>query len=555
MKLLESLVCLCVLALGARLARGQNLYLDFNQTDTFTHNFLQNSQGVNLAWSATGGIEDQAGAAGGGVISTGSGQVNVEHKGGPTVSLDSALAYNFSIYVKLNSIGVAGDTIVALTLGEKALLHSGEGRGISAVFENIDGTHIGVGFVYRDPAIHQVPPSGLFFQPALGHWVQVFFSIQEDVVAAGNFNTAVTVRDFGTTGVGTGPTPTTVGDEISDNVLSGKEAAGWVPMWSSTISGLAYDNFLVGIANPGLGRFVVGKGDPAPGIPGAVFDLIGNPAVGNGGDVAFQARVAGAAKGSGVTASNNSGIWLYTPAAGTLVAQTGKTSTPAPGTNGAGFAKLSDPLATKNALGFYATLIPGTGDATSKNGAGVWTQNGGPLGVFVRKGDFAHPLEFRSDDLLPSANSESRGSGAASVLGTASGAGLNSSNHTCLWLPDSNDTLQLVFQSSQHFQAFTPQKFVAGQSRSVDAINGRATVILESDQTRALGVAAPTGLTTPQAQRFRQRLWLLRSGTCVGFRPGAERADHQIIRPAGDQCPWDHRLRLRHGRGRRAVFE
>ena len=317
----------------------------------------------------------------------------------------------------------------------------------------------------------------------------------------GDFQYTVKLTDFGSTGVILTGVLGTVSGTFTDSSLAGRTVAHWLPIWGTSVGGNNFDDFAIGISDPGFGVVVVAKGDAAPGIPNAVFSVIGDPTVAFA-SVAFHALVVGTTKDAGIAASNNSGIWLYPGGSpGALIAQTGKTSAPAPGTNGAAFAKLSDPVETKNALGFYATLIPGTGDATSKNNAGVWTQTDGSLGLYVRKGDPAPGLASTATISAISQFGLNQ-DGAAPILGIATGPGLNSSNNKCAWLPDTNGTLQLAYQKNEKFQVSTPQKLVVGQSRSVDPVNGFGCAILRDKAGELLGLAIPKGFAHPGTAGF-----------------------------------------------------
>ncbi|HEY2344126.1 MAG TPA: choice-of-anchor tandem repeat NxxGxxAF-containing protein, partial [Chthoniobacteraceae bacterium] len=523
----------CVLLLANSLAHGQNLFLDFNGKDTFTPAFDQNSEGITLAWSATGGVSDVSNAAGGGVVSSGSGQVTAEHKGAPMFSLDDTLSYTYSVDVQLNSLGDVGASIVSLTLGEKGLLSS-TGHGLTATVENLDGTHFGVIITRHDPADVTIPAVQNGNLPSLHHWIQVSFIVQETDVTTGAFQCTVRIRDLGTAGTSTAGNIGTSSTTFLDASLAGKTAANWLPLWGTSVGGNNFDNFAVGISDFGRGRLVVVKGDAAPGIANAAFSVLGNPTIA-GNAIAFQARVVGTTKDSGINSSNNSGIWSYPSAeSGTLIAQTGKTSASAPGTSGAAFAKLSDPVASMNALGFYATLIPGTGDATSKNDAGVWTQDGSSLSLYARKGDPAPGLTGATIAAISQFGLDQNG--AAPILGTASGHGLSSSNNLCAWLPDSNGALQLAYQKNETFdglkvtfQAYTPQKLVIGQTRSVDPVDGHGCAILRDKEGEALALATPKGIASPGASGFTE-VSALRTGTTA---PGSSGSGAPTIKTFG----------------------
>jgi len=132
----------------------------------------------------------------------------------------------------------------------------------------------------------------------------------------------------------------------------------------------------------------------APGIAGAAFNALGNPAINDLDHIAFQATVTGGS-GSGMTTANNSGIWADIGTNGlTLIAQTG-TSAPGytPGSNVGTFATLSDPVySDSDAVAFIGTLS-GSGAAnatvTKSNNTGIWATTSGLLLLVARTGDLA----------------------------------------------------------------------------------------------------------------------------------------------------------------------
>ncbi len=132
--------------------------------------------------------------------------------------------------------------------------------------------------------------------------------------------------------------------------------------------------------------------DSAPGISNAAFMAFGNPALNNLQHAAFQATITGSA-GSGIGATNNSGIWADSGTNGlVLIAQTGAPA-PAytPGSSVGTFLKLNDPVyADSDAVAFLGTLVT-TGTVSKTNNTGIWaTTSGtttGPLLLVARAGD------------------------------------------------------------------------------------------------------------------------------------------------------------------------
>jgi uncharacterized repeat protein (TIGR03803 family) len=128
-----------------------------------------------------------------------------------------------------------------------------------------------------------------------------------------------------------------------------------------------------------------------PGVAGATFSVLGNPAINDNDHTAFQAKVAG----GGVTAANSSGIWAESGTSGlTLIARTGSSAPDYTGTATIGtFSKLSDPVYNNNDnLAFLGTLTVSHTVPAGKN-VGIWaTTTGtaqGPLTLIARVGDHA----------------------------------------------------------------------------------------------------------------------------------------------------------------------
>lgn len=100
----------------------------------------------------------------------------------------------------------------------------------------------------------------------------------------------------------------------------------------------------------------------AAGTVGAVFSVLGHPAINGNGRVAFQAKLAGGDTNPG----NSFGIWTDdSSGVRQLVVRTGSL---APGTANALFATIGNPVYNSNeAVAFLGTLTVGIGDATATN--------------------------------------------------------------------------------------------------------------------------------------------------------------------------------------------
>ena len=135
-------------------------------------------------------------------------------------------------------------------------------------------------------------------------------------------------------------------------------------------------------------QLIAQVGTAAPGTPSGVVFGSGNPGIGamgylsdapSGGVIAFGSRLTG----TGVTSSNNLGIWSGTAGHIQLVARSGSA---APGTTGA-FVSL-DQFMSVNSAGAVAfqSTIAGAGITQFSNDLGLWEGNPGSLQLVARTG-------------------------------------------------------------------------------------------------------------------------------------------------------------------------
>lgn len=225
---------------------------------------------------------------------------------------------------------------------------------------------------------------------------------------------------------------------------------------------------------PFVTTLVAAKGDAVS--PDAVLSIAGPPAVDSAGEVAFRTIVTG-----NVQPTANSGILLYNGTNITIVAKTGEPTAPAPGTNNAIFTFVSDPVMSgSGALAFIGKLAGG--DTTKTNAAGVWISKSGTTSLAVRLGDtaptgnnFPGPLAYTSFNQIGINNA-----GGITFLAGLAGVG---GKTTGLFGTDASGHLEMLVAIGQGgnrtapgFKGFLPLPFVAGQSRSLDTVNGNATL-------------------------------------------------------------------------------
>ena len=131
---------------------------------------------------------------------------------------------------------------------------------------------------------------------------------------------------------------------------------------------------------PGSVTLLARGGDIAPGVAPAMYDSFGYPWLTSDGILGLWSTLTG----PGVNSTNNQGIWSGPSATPSLVA---RTSYLAPGVPGDGkFATLDLPVvSTAGKVAFQGTLT-GSG-ITSTDDSGIWTDVSGALALVAREGD------------------------------------------------------------------------------------------------------------------------------------------------------------------------
>jgi hypothetical protein len=154
----------------------------------------------------------------------------------------------------------------------------------------------------------------------------------------------------------------------------------------STVTGpgVSADNDLVlWSSSTGVLQRIAQEGSQAPGTaPGVTFQEFYYPVQSPTGEVAFKAKLTG----SGVTSSNDEGIWLANNGQLQLVARKGSQAVGTP--LGANFSRLADLCIASNGRVAFSGDLSGTG-VTANNNSGIWSDRGGGLQLAVRKGSVA----------------------------------------------------------------------------------------------------------------------------------------------------------------------
>ncbi len=203
----------------------------------------------------------------------------------------------------------------------------------------------------------------------------------------------------------------------------------------------------------GAGLALIAKdGDHAPGTStGVNFSGFGDPVLNNAGQVAFW----GGLTGTGVTSSNNSGVWSGGGVSGvTLIARSGD---PAPGTgSGVRFSTFDDPVLNGAGQTAFFGDLTGTGVTNGINSRGIWSEGGGlGLALVARTGDPAPGttagVKFNGFYYVGIDGLLLNGAGQMAFLGSLSGPGVDFSNNLGVWATDPNGLLQLIARAGDLF--------------------------------------------------------------------------------------------------------
>jgi hypothetical protein len=230
------------------------------------------------------------------------------------------------------------------------------------------------------------------------------------------------------------------------------------------------------------------EGNVAPGTSSGVnYSFFNSPVLNSTGQVAFF----GFLTGTGVTASNDSGIWSEGSGTLALVAREGNV---APGTTSALFGNLANSPVINGAgqTAFSGTLLQGTAGVNGFNDSGIWSEGSGTLALLAREGNVAPGTTsalFGNLANSPVINS----AGQTAFFGTLlqGTAGVTASNDTGIW-SEGSGTLALVARegnvapgtTSALFGSFgNPVINGAGQTAFVGSLQvGTAGVTTSNDQ-------------------------------------------------------------------------
>ncbi len=229
---------------------GATAFVNFNSgASSFTTPFATNLAGVAggtaLTWSATAGIDDQAGsAAGGGIIGTATDETAVYTP--TTFNLSDGAVHTVSEFVTA-PVRPAGDR--TLQIGFLTSRTAGFNAGFSFISARVYGNHqvefqSGNGAGTSAVALDTTTPTGTI---TTGDWLQLVFTTQE--TASGSFHGTFSLLDYGPTGTAA---PTLVLAPVAYTVTGlttvGTAATMYAGFRTSNSGGtgtLAFDNFLV----------------------------------------------------------------------------------------------------------------------------------------------------------------------------------------------------------------------------------------------------------------------------------------------------------------------
>jgi len=231
-------------------------------------------------------------------------------------------------------------------------------------------------------------------------------------------------------------------------------------------------------------NLVARNGDGAPGTS-ANFSFLSGPAINNAGQTAFQGLLKGT---SGVTTSDNEGIWSEGSGSLSLVTRKGDG---APGTS-VSFAGLGSPVINRVGQTAFQASLTGPG-VNINNSEGIWFEDGGSLSLVAREGDGAPgtSASFRSisDPIL-------NGAGQVAFSSFLTGSGVSSNNDRGIWAQDLSGMLTLIAREGDlldvdggpgtDFRAIIHLSFVTGSGNE----DGRASGFNELGQVAFLAIFA-----------------------------------------------------------------
>jgi len=201
------------------------------------------------------------------------------------------------------------------------------------------------------------------------------------------------------------------------------------------------------VARSGSVSVATARGSAAPGIRGARFTTFGNATIDNSGRVALRAQLAG----SGVKASNNSGIWVLPSRA--PVARIGSAAPGIPGR--VLFKTLGDPvLNNRGQVAFLATL--------ASKAVGIWANTSGALTlVACAQSQAPYPVGAVFSAFQRLALPDQGGPVILASLAIGPG-GVTALNNVGIWQADSNGALSLIAQTGDSIELEGAIKIIAG---------------------------------------------------------------------------------------------
>jgi hypothetical protein len=199
-----------------------------------------------------------------------------------------------------------------------------------------------------------------------------------------------------------------------------------------------------GIWSEGSGALaqVARFGIPAPGMPGLTFSSFNAPVMNASGHTAFRGSA------EDLNGKLTSGIWSEGSGALALVAGQGG---PAPGTGaGVRFADVNPPVMNASGRTAFLATLQGTGMTTSNN-VGIWSEGSGALALVARSGSHAPGTpagaNFDSEFSYPVINASGRTAFAAGLK--TGGGGVTTSNNQGIWSEGSGALALVAREGSQ----------------------------------------------------------------------------------------------------------
>jgi hypothetical protein len=237
------------------------------------------------------------------------------------------------------------------------------------------------------------------------------------------------------------------------------------------------------------------SGQQAPGVAaGGGYSSFSSPILNSAGQTAFF----GSLTGTGITASNNYGIWAGSTGSLALVARFGSA---APGiATGGVYSGLSNPALNSAGQTAFVGSLTGTGVTPGSNDVGIWAGSTGSLALVARSGSAA-PGVLTGGVYSNFNNPVYNSAGQTAFIASLTGTGINGNNDSGIWATV-NGGLKLIAREGfaapgvaggQYSRLGNPVLNSAGQTAFFSVLDGIG-INGDGSNDRGIWVGSPNSL-------------------------------------------------------------